>query len=64
MQRLTAQTIMENGELLGYCQEKGFVYSVLRASAAPSNKKAYREYSVVAVQGNRVQYLIDHKVYV
>jgi len=51
---MTFETIKKQGEYLGFCEMKGYIYSVFRGH----DKKGCKLYSVVAVKDNQTMILI------
>lgn len=49
------QTVKEHGSYLGFCEQKGYIYSVFKGYDSHGKK----EYFIVAISGNQVTYLID-----
>lgn len=59
---MTYTHVKEHGEYLGYCPQKGYLYSVPRGEGRYLGK-AYQEYVIVALQDGTVSYLIDYNAY-
>lgn len=60
---MTYKQVKEHGEYLGFCPQKGYLYSVYMGDGKYLGK-AYQEYVIVYIANGDVSFLIDHKVYI
>ncbi|WP_169712532.1 hypothetical protein [Parageobacillus galactosidasius] len=52
---MSVQAIIRNGEYLGYCEEKGYIYSVFYGY----DERGRKIYRIYAIKGGEEQLLIE-----
>lgn len=52
---MSIQTIIHSGEYLGYCEEKGYIYSMFTGY----DKKGKKKYTIFAIKNGYASQLIE-----
>lgn len=52
---MTKEIVKNKGTYLGFCEQKGYIYSIFKGC----DSHAKKEYYIVSILNNQVSYLID-----